>query len=102
MKWKSTLFHFRAEELTQGLAPFISDVERVKWKSTLFHFRCPRANIRVIIPRSSAVAQSPEFALGLIPFIIPLFCKKTDKIFKENKGAVPKVVRQIAIEKLDN
>ncbi len=51
---------------------FISDVERVKWKSTLFHFRAEELT-QGLIPRRSAVAQSPKLALGLIPFIITLF-----------------------------
>jgi len=48
---------------------FISDIERAKWKSTLFHFRAEELT-QGIISRSSVANQSPELALGSIPFII--------------------------------
>ncbi len=62
------IFKEKVPETEDKGAPFISDVERAKWKSTLLHFQAEELT-QGLIPRSSAAAQSPELALGLIPFV---------------------------------
>ncbi|PIP67279.1 MAG: hypothetical protein COW93_01080 [Parcubacteria group bacterium CG22_combo_CG10-13_8_21_14_all_41_9] len=58
--------------INSGQIYFISDVERAKWKSTLFHFRAEELT-QGIIPRRSAGNQNPEIALGSIRFIFVKF-----------------------------